>query len=149
MQEEEYTEANCGCNISQVYVQPIITKIDLPPFQWGGSGRNDIRYVNQRNDGTSSIKFNYNSKDIELNTKLNFTHTRDRYSWICSMRSTDMKHDHFCAVTLLSVPPKPTVIVWAAPCTYLCKNGKNRVAVGEVVVMIVMTMLGGVAEIPG
>ena len=128
VEEEEYTAANCGCDISQVYAKPDITKIDLPPFPWGRTRGADTRYVNQKNDGTSSIKFNYKSEDIKLTTKLNFTHTRGRYSWICSMRSTDLKHDHFCAVTLLSVPPKPTVIVGPAHCTYLCKDGKNRIS---------------------
>ena len=31
-----------------------------------------------------------------------------------------------CAVTLLSVPPKPTVIIGPAHCTYLCKDDKGN-----------------------
>ena len=33
-----------------------------------------------------------------------------------------MNPEHLCAVTLLSVPPQPTVVVGAAHCTYLCKD---------------------------
>ena len=57
--------------------------------------------------------------------RINFTHTRNRYSWICSLRSTGTQPEHLCAVTILSVPPQPTVIVSAAHCTYLCKDPRG------------------------
>ena len=56
-------------------------------------------------------------------TELNFTNTRHRYPWICSLRTRGASPEHLCAVSLLSVPPQPTVIVGAAHCTYLCKEG--------------------------
>lgn len=60
-----------------------------------------------------------------LVTKLNYANTRHRYPWVCSLRTLGSNPDHLCAVTLLSVPPKPTVVVSAAHCTYLCKNSKG------------------------
>lgn len=56
-------------------------------------------------------------------TELNFTNTRHRYPWICSLRKKGIGAEHLCAVTILSVPPKPSIIVGAAHCTYLCKDG--------------------------
>jgi len=55
-------------------------------------------------------------------TELNYNNTRHRYPWICSLRTLGINSDHICAVNLLAVPPKPTVIVGSAHCTYLCKN---------------------------
>jgi hypothetical protein len=64
--------------------------------------------------------------DFTLNTQLNFENTRHRYPWVCSLRSTGARPEHLCAVTLLSVPPKPTVVVGAAHCTYICKNDNEK-----------------------
>ena len=62
------------------------------------------------------------SKNFGLvSTKLNFENTKHRYSWICSIRDPKRQH-HFCAATLLSKPPKPTIFVTAAHCTYICKS---------------------------
>merc|ERR1712106_984479 len=61
-----------------------------------------------------------------IRTKLDFENTKNRYSWVCSLRSNDANQEHLCAVNLLSVPPKPTVVVGAAHCTYLCKNNNNK-----------------------
>ena len=47
--------------------------------------------------------------------------TKHRYPWICSLRGIKDKK-HFCGVTLLAVPPSPTVIVGAAHCTFVCKS---------------------------
>ena len=62
--------------------------------------------------------------DNGYKTELDYTHTRHRYPWICSLRSLNKdpakNKVHLCAVTLLSVPPQPTVVVGAAHCTYLC-----------------------------
>merc|ERR1712223_467022 len=57
-----------------------------------------------------------------IKTELNFTNTRPRYPWICSLRTRGADPEHLCAVNLLSVPPNPTVIVGSAHCTYLCKD---------------------------
>ena len=50
--------------------------------------------------------------------------TKNRYPWICSVRSKSITPRHYCAVTLLSRPPAPTVIVGPAHCTFLCKSSK-------------------------
>ena len=71
----------------------------------------------------------YNDNNITLNTKLNFENTKHRYSWICSLRvsSPFTTSFHNCAVTLFSKPPKPTVLVTSAHCTYICKSNKGVV----------------------
>ena len=48
--------------------------------------------------------------------------TRNRYPWICSLRSRKKSKKHQCALTLLSRPPSPLVLVGPAHCTYLCKS---------------------------
>jgi len=59
------------------------------------------------------------------NADVPFEHTRNRYPWVCSLRSQGPTPQHLCAVTLLSVPPKPTFFVGPAHCTYLCKKSEN------------------------
>ena len=44
---------------------------------------------------------------------------------VCSLRSRDITPEHLCAVTLLSIPPKSTVFVGPAHCTFLCKISEN------------------------
>ena len=61
--------------------------------------------------------------DEETYTQLNFNNTRHRYPWICSLRTKGVTAEHICAVTLLSLPPAPTIIIGPAHCTYLCKDG--------------------------
>merc|ERR1711892_631318 len=129
-----YTADTCGCtpqqfkNVTDALVVPEIpTSVDLPPFPWLGK-RNSVRVVNVPNENaTLPISFRFAGTKVELKAKYDFNRTRNRYSWICSLRSTDLNADHFCAVTLLSLPPKPTVIVGVAHCTFLCKNGKHRI----------------------
>ena len=53
--------------------------------------------------------------------------TRHRYPWICSLRSREVSPQHYCAVTLFSKPPAPTVLVGPAHCTYLCKSSRDEV----------------------
>ena len=53
---------------------------------------------------------------------LPYNNTRHCYSWICSLRSKGAQTEHYCTVTLLSRPPRPTVVVESAHCTYLCKR---------------------------
>jgi len=62
-----------------------------------------------------------------IRTKLQFENTRHRYPWVCSLRSKGPSAEHRCAVNLLSIPPSPTVIIGAAHCTYLCKDGSREV----------------------
>ena len=59
--------------------------------------------------------------------KLSIENSRHRYPWLCSVRSKDASHKHFCAATLLSRPPSKTVLVGPAHCTYLCKSSKGVV----------------------
>ena len=60
-----------------------------------------------------------------VSPNIKFEHTRHRYSWICSLRTKGTYPEHLCAVTLLSVPPRPTVVVGAAHCTFLCKDPRG------------------------
>ena len=53
-------------------------------------------------------------------------HTLHRYPWLCSLRSVGKQSSHFCAVTLLSRPPGPTVLVTSAHCTFICKSDDGR-----------------------
>ena len=66
--------------------------------------------------------------NFTLKTDLNFTHTRNRYPWVCSLRrkGPSLSPEHLCAVTLLAVPPQPTIVVGAAHCTYLCKDKQEN-----------------------
>ena len=48
--------------------------------------------------------------------------TRHRYSWICSLRKKSEDKRHLCGVTLLSMPPSPTVFVSAAHCVTVCRS---------------------------
>ena len=45
-----------------------------------------------------------------------------RYPWMCSIRTYGYNGRHRCGATLLSGPPKKTVLVSAAHCNYICKN---------------------------
>ena len=66
-------------------------------------------------------------QDATISTNLNSTNTRQRYPWICSVRSKGTNSNHYCAVTLLSRPPAPTVLVGPAHCTDLCKSSRGEV----------------------
>jgi len=65
---------------------------------------------------------------FNIKTRLAFENTLHRYPWVCSLRSTGPSPIHRCAVNLLSIPPKPTVVVGAAHCTYLCKDGARELS---------------------
>ena len=62
-----------------------------------------------------------------LRTTEDYRHTRHRYPWVCSLRALGQTPRHLCAVTLLSLPPGPMVVVGAAHCTYLCKDSAGRI----------------------
>ena len=53
-------------------------------------------------------------------------HTKHRYPWLCSLRRVGQQNSHLCAVTLLSRPPGPTVLVTSAHCAYVCKSEEGR-----------------------
>ena len=44
------------------------------------------------------------------------------YPWMCSIRTQGYNGRHRCGATLLSGPPKKTVLVSAAHCNFICKN---------------------------
>ena len=48
--------------------------------------------------------------------------TRDRYSWLCSLRFKADNQCHICGVTLLSMPPSPTVLISSAHCVTVCRS---------------------------
>ena len=48
--------------------------------------------------------------------------TKNRYSWICSLRTKSEDKRHLCGVTLLSMPPSPTILVSAAHCVTVCRS---------------------------
>lgn len=56
-----------------------------------------------------------------------FENTKNRYPWICSLRSKHKNKTHFCAATLLRRPPGPIVLVTTAHCTYLCKSENGNI----------------------
>ena len=56
-----------------------------------------------------------------------FENTKHRYPWLCSLKSIGQQSSHFCAVTLLSRPPGPTVLVTSAHCTYICKSEEGNI----------------------
>ena len=61
-----------------------------------------------------------------VRTRLDYSHTRHRYPWICSLRTSSQPPQHLCAVTLLSSPPQSFVVVGPAHCTYICKNEEGH-----------------------
>lgn len=48
------------------------------------------------------------------------------YPWMCSLRTTGFRGSHKCGVTLLSGPPKATILVGAAHCNYVCRNEEEE-----------------------
>jgi len=63
--------------------------------------------------------------NFTLRTILKYENTLHRYPWVCSLRSRGPTPQHLCAVTILSIPPKPTVVISAAHCTYICKRSQE------------------------
>ena len=61
--------------------------------------------------------------NLTVTSSLDYENTRHRYPWICSLRDQD-RNFHYCSATLLSKPPKPTVLVTSAHCTFICKSEK-------------------------
>ena len=98
----------------------------LHPFISGLTTRNVRK--SEENSKTSTRLAPVQEVNTEYGTKtvLNYENTRHRYPWICSLRTKGITAEHVCAVTLLSKPPQPTIIVGPAHCTYLCKDSKPR-----------------------
>jgi len=63
--------------------------------------------------------------NFTLRTILNYENTLHRYPWVCSLRSRGPTPQHLCAVTILTIPPKPTVVIGSAHCTYICKRSQE------------------------
>merc|ERR1711892_1483297 len=51
------------------------------------------------------------------------------YPWMCSLKTKGFRGQHRCAVTLLSAPPRKTVMSSAAHCNYICKDGASIVEI--------------------
>ena len=108
--------ASCRKNISDIY--PYIL-FDATKSSFYSKRQN--RCFNETRTRLAPVEENSLYK-----TALQFEHTRHRYSWVCSLRSKSLSRQHLCAVTLLSIPPKPTVVVGPAHCTYLCKRSETQ-----------------------
>ena len=86
-------------------------------------GKSDVsgtKYSEAHINATSRLAPISVSASGSFKTKFDYTNTRHRYPWICSLRSKGRRSEHLCAVTVLSV--KPWIIVGAAHCTFLCKD---------------------------
>ena len=82
----------------------LLSKIILPGILPSRNGRTLTKNTSARLIGSSS---------------LDVTH---HYPWMCSIRTRGYNGRHRCGATLLSGPPKKTVLVSAAHCNYICKN---------------------------
>ena len=101
----------------------------------------DDLYLSLPFDGPTSRNVEKNRKNIrtatrlapvqEVNTitgtktELKYENTRHRYPWICSLRTKGITAEHLCAVTLLSKPPQPAIIVGPAHCTMRILSSPN------------------------
>jgi len=59
---------------------------------------------------------------VGYKTQIKYENTRNRYPWLCSLRTHGVNPEHLCAVSLLSIPPQPTILVGAAHCTSICRD---------------------------
>jgi len=119
---------SCKTTVSEKYVdfQQMLNSRSLDS-EGGLFGEVELpQELSQVNNRLAPVQAIYDLNGFTLKTQLNFENTRHRYPWVCSLRSTGARPEHLCAVTLLSVPPKPTVVVGAAHCTYICKNENEK-----------------------
>merc|ERR1719334_730900 len=65
------------------------------------------------------------NKTGDYRTMFNFNNTKNRYSWICSLREKGSLQ-HLCSVTILSLPPQPLVVVGPAHATYHCTSSTGQ-----------------------
>ena len=87
----------------------------------------DLNRANINETKVFPIDSVFQFEDATFATLVNSTNTKHRYPWICSLRSKGIRPKHYCAVTLLSRSPGPTVLVGPAHCTDLCKSSRGEV----------------------
>ena len=108
------------------------TYLDFYPQPLRRSEKKEIHYSLQRRqqDGVKLIpieEVNNEEYVVPLAVVPPLEHTKHRYPWLCSLKSVGQQSSHFCAVTLLSRPPGPTVLVTSAHCVYICKSEEGRI----------------------
>jgi len=66
---------------------------------------------------------NFTSKLIRVSGPSTYTipYTQ-QHPWLCSLKTRGFRGFHRCGVTLLSGPPRRTILVSAAHCSFICKN---------------------------
>lgn len=75
-----------------------------------------------RISGLTGDPVSFVSKDQE-----GMKRTLNQYPFICSLKTRGFRGYHRCGVTLLSVPPNPTILVTAAHCTFICKDSEGYI----------------------
>merc|ERR1711892_289674 len=117
----QLVQNSCNHNVSEFYVT--FMQGNLPV----GRRKREAEepQLNSRVKRLAPAQVIYGSDNIS--TVLDFENTQNRYSWICSLQSKGSSAEHLCAVNILSVK-RPTVIVGAAHCTFLCKAGSRQVS---------------------
>ena len=107
-------------------VEDLMSEIRIPNIN--SKYRNTNRHGRNLNETRIfPIEFVTQFEDATIVTNINANNTRHRYPWICSLRSKTIRPKHYCAVTLFSRPPGPTVLVGPAHCTDLCKSSRGEV----------------------
>ena len=104
------------CDTQKILSEEFWASVSLTPPFTKLNPLNDISFFQLATVGGPDLNFTVTSR-------LDYENTRHRYSWICSLRDPD-RNFHYCSVTLLSKPPKPTVLVTSAHCTFICKSEK-------------------------
>jgi hypothetical protein len=93
------------------------------------AGRRARKSRRQRKTKSRIAPVQWYLEEPDIKVELQYNNTRHRYPWVCSLRSKGPSAAHRCAVNLVSIPPNPTVIVGAAHCTYICKDGAREIPV--------------------
>jgi len=89
--------------------------------------RNRIRKITNFRQKRNKARVNpVTSIGMGYKAQIKYENTRNRYPWLCSLRTHGINPEHLCAVTLLSIPPQPTILVGAAHCTVTCKDRGHR-----------------------
>ena len=90
--------------------------------------------LENKNNKLNPIDFVEVINGVKFNTTLEYENAKHRYPWLCSLRRRGEEREerggissHLCAVTLLSRPPGPTVLVTSAHCTYICKSQEGNI----------------------
>ena len=86
----------------------------------GGSANSDEKTNNSsRLLPITVVDSNFGGQAYGISDLVN---TRNRYPWICSLRTKSNAKPHICGVTILSIPPSPTVLISAAHCVTVCRS---------------------------